>query len=85
MGPRTSESEHLFLAMIHDRGAVPARVLAGMIDLEAVGAALADLMNSAAYKTSTTTIGWHPEYPVTAPPHHWVSFPVLFAGKDTQS
>lgn len=45
--------EHLFLAMIRDRAAVPTQVLARMVDLAAVEAALLDLMNSESYNTTS--------------------------------
>ncbi len=41
--------EHLFLAIIRDRAAVPTQVLAGLIDLERVEASLRDEMASYAY------------------------------------
>jgi ATP-dependent Clp protease ATP-binding subunit ClpA len=47
--------EHLFLAIIRDRDAVPAQVLARLVDLDAVEAALLDLMNSESYNTATTS------------------------------
>jgi ATP-dependent Clp protease ATP-binding subunit ClpA len=43
--------EHLFLAMIRDRHAIPTQVLAAMMDLNAVESALLDLMNSEGYRT----------------------------------
>jgi ATP-dependent Clp protease ATP-binding subunit ClpA len=54
--------EHLFLAMIRDRHAIPTQVLAGMMDLNAVESALLDLMNSDGYRTSTPNVGY-PEGP----------------------
>ncbi len=42
--------EHLFLATIRDRGAVPTQVLATLIDLDRVEAALLAEMASAAYR-----------------------------------
>lgn len=48
--------EHLFLAMLHDRAAVPTQVLAGMINLDAVESALLGLMNSDGYKTGTANV-----------------------------
>jgi len=45
--------EHLFLAMIRDRNAVPTQVLAGMMNLTAVESALLELMNSDSYRTGT--------------------------------
>ena len=44
--------EHVFLAVIRDRHAVPTQVLATMVDLEAVESALLGLMNSDGYRTS---------------------------------
>jgi len=52
--------EHLFLAMLHDRRAVPTQVLGAMVDLDAVESALLTLMNSGSYKTGTTNIA-HPD------------------------
>jgi ATP-dependent Clp protease ATP-binding subunit ClpA len=46
--------EHLFLAMIRDRHAIPTQVLAGMMDLNAVESALLDLMNSTGYRSTST-------------------------------
>jgi ATP-dependent Clp protease ATP-binding subunit ClpC len=48
--------EHLFLAIIRDRHAVPTQVLATMADLDDVESALLGLMNSNGYKTGTTNI-----------------------------
>jgi ATP-dependent Clp protease ATP-binding subunit ClpC len=45
--------EHLFLAIIRDRDAVPTQVLATMADLADVESALRDLMNSDGYRTGT--------------------------------
>ena len=45
--------EHLFLAMLHDRHAVPTQVLGQMVDLDAVESALLALMNSDGYNTGT--------------------------------
>jgi hypothetical protein len=42
--------EHLFLAIIRERGAVPTQVLATLIDLDQVEAALAADMDSPGYK-----------------------------------
>jgi ATP-dependent Clp protease ATP-binding subunit ClpA len=53
--------EHLFLAIIRDRGAVPTQVLATLIDLDQVEAALLADMESPGYKG--------------APPPGVVSFP----------
>jgi ATP-dependent Clp protease ATP-binding subunit ClpA len=43
--------EHLFLAIIRDRDAVPTQVLATMADLDDVESALLALMNSDGYRT----------------------------------
>jgi ATP-dependent Clp protease ATP-binding subunit ClpA len=51
--------EHLFLAMIHDRAAVPTQVLAGMVNLDAAESALLELMNSDGYRTGTTNVSRH--------------------------
>jgi len=48
--------EHLFLAIIRDRHAVPTQILATIADPDAVESALLGLMNSDGYKTGTTTI-----------------------------
>jgi ATP-dependent Clp protease ATP-binding subunit ClpC len=48
--------EHLFLAIIRDRDAVPTQVLATMADLDAVESALLSLMNSDGYQTGTRNI-----------------------------
>ena len=48
--------EHLFLAMIRDRAAVPTQVLARLVDLDAVESALLELMDSAAYNSRTTNV-----------------------------
>jgi Clp amino terminal domain, pathogenicity island component len=45
--------EHLFLAMIRDRAAVPTQVLGGMVNLDAAESALLELMNSDGYRTGT--------------------------------
>jgi ATP-dependent Clp protease ATP-binding subunit ClpA len=55
--------EHLFLAMIHDRAAVPTQVLARMVDLDAVESALLELMASEGYRTGTTNIVGEPREP----------------------
>jgi ATP-dependent Clp protease ATP-binding subunit ClpC len=46
--------EHLFLAILHDKHAVPTQVLGQMIDLDAVEAALIALMNSHGYQAGRT-------------------------------
>jgi hypothetical protein len=48
--------EHLFLAIIRDRDAVPTQVLATMADLDDVESALLGLLNSDGYKTATRNI-----------------------------
>jgi ATP-dependent Clp protease ATP-binding subunit ClpA len=48
--------EHLFLAIIHDRHAVPTQVLGAMVDLDAVESALVSLMNSDGYRNGTANI-----------------------------
>lgn len=48
--------EHLFLAIIHDRYAVPTQVLGEMVDLDAVEEALMAVLNSAGYKRSTAEL-----------------------------
>lgn len=53
--------EHLFLAMIRDRHAIPTQVLARTVDLDAMEAALLDLMSSDGYNTGTTNVAWSPE------------------------
>ena len=45
--------EHLFLAIIRERAAVPTQVLAGLIDLDRVEAALVGEMGSARYRGET--------------------------------
>ena len=45
--------EHLFLAIIRDRDAVPTQVLSEFGDPAAVEAALLALMNSASYRTAS--------------------------------
>jgi ATP-dependent Clp protease ATP-binding subunit ClpA len=45
--------EHLFLAVIRERAAVPTQVLAGLIDLDRVEAALLGEMGSAGYRGET--------------------------------
>jgi Clp amino terminal domain, pathogenicity island component len=42
--------EHLFLALIRDRRSVPARALAGLVDLGEVEAAVLDVMNSPGFR-----------------------------------
>ncbi|MCW2929334.1 MAG: hypothetical protein JWM19_296 [Actinomycetia bacterium] len=44
--------EHLFLAIINDRDAIPTQQLASIVDLEAVEAKLRTLMSSASYDTT---------------------------------
>jgi len=48
--------EHLFLAIIRDRQAVPAQVLATMADLDTVESALLAVLHSDGYKTGTRKI-----------------------------
>ena len=57
--------EHLFLAIIHDRDAVPTQVLAHVVDLDEVEARLLELMNSTSYATSTREVHGQPR---SAPP-----------------
>ncbi len=57
--------EHLFLAMIRDRAAVPTQVLAGMINLDAAGSALLELMNSDGYKASAANVLRQDDPPAT--------------------
>jgi hypothetical protein len=45
--------EHLFLAIIRDRGAVPTPVLAGQVDLDRIDSAILDVLNSPAYNSSS--------------------------------
>ena len=45
--------EHLFLAIIRDRDAVPTQVLATIVNLDDVEAALLDVLNSDGYRTGT--------------------------------
>jgi ATP-dependent Clp protease ATP-binding subunit ClpA len=45
--------EHLFLAIINDRGAVPTQVLAQLIDLDEAETELRAVMESDGYKTAT--------------------------------
>jgi Clp amino terminal domain, pathogenicity island component len=42
-------AEHLFLAILRDRGAVPTQVLAGLTDLDGVEASLLQVMTSESY------------------------------------
>jgi hypothetical protein len=53
MGHDYAGVEHLFLAIIHDRDAVPTQVLADMVDLGEVEARLRELMNSPLYATTS--------------------------------
>jgi len=46
--------EHLFLAIIRDRDAVPTQVLARLVDLNEVQTELSGLMESVEYRTPTT-------------------------------
>ena len=41
--------EHLFLAIIRDRAAVPSQVLASLVDLDRVAASLLEVMASPGY------------------------------------
>jgi nicotine blue oxidoreductase len=52
--------EHLFLAIIHDRDAVPTQALAGVADLEEAEARLLELMNSAGYTTPVRKVHGQP-------------------------
>jgi ATP-dependent Clp protease ATP-binding subunit ClpA len=54
--------EHLFLAIIGDRSAVPTQVLARLVDLDQAEAELRAVMESDAYKT--------PSRRVVSPPEH---------------
>jgi hypothetical protein len=47
--------EHLFLAIIRDRDAVPSQSLAQQIDLAEVESQLLELMNSPGYRTLPAT------------------------------
>lgn len=47
-------AEHLFMAIIRDRGALPTQVLAQLVDLDQVEAELRAVMDSDGYKTPTT-------------------------------
>lgn len=60
MGHQYVGAEHLFLAMISDREAVPTQVLATAVDPGSVEARLRDLMASASYATPTDKIAWPP-------------------------
>ncbi len=53
--------DHLFLAIISDRAAVPTQVLGRLTDLDQVEVELRALMDSDAYKTSTTNVIIPPE------------------------
>lgn len=52
--------EHIFLAIIRDRHAVPTQVLADLIDLGGIESRLRDVMNSASYSTPTRIVHGHP-------------------------
>jgi ATP-dependent Clp protease ATP-binding subunit ClpC len=52
--------EHLFLAIIRDRDAVPTQVLAGVADVEEAEARLLELMNSPGYTTPTREVRGQP-------------------------
>lgn len=52
MGKSHVGAEHLFLAIIRDRGAVPTQVMAKRVDLAQAEADLLALMASDEYKTS---------------------------------
>lgn len=52
--------EHLFLAIIQERDAVPTQALASMVDLEEVEARLLELMNSSSYATPTRQVRGQP-------------------------
>jgi len=56
MSQRYVGVEHLFLAIIHDKDAVPTQVLGEMVDLDAVEKALMAVMNSAGYKRGTAEL-----------------------------
>jgi len=56
--------EHLFLAMIRDRHAIPTQLLASMINLDAAESALLALMRSDSYNTPTRDVIW-PGPPLT--------------------
>jgi hypothetical protein len=43
--------EHLFPAIIRDRGAVPTQVLADLVDLDQIDSAMLDVLNSPAYNS----------------------------------
>jgi hypothetical protein len=53
--------EHLFLAIIRDREAVPTQSLAQQADLVEVEARLLELMNSPVYHTSSTELPGEPD------------------------
>ncbi len=48
--------EHLFLAIIHDRDAVPTQTLAHLVDLDEVEARLRDLMSSSLYAATSCEV-----------------------------
>jgi len=50
MGDSYIGAEHLFLGLIRDRQGVPARALAGLVDLDQVEAAVLDVVNSPGYR-----------------------------------
>jgi ATP-dependent Clp protease ATP-binding subunit ClpA len=50
-------AEHLFLAIIRDRRALPSQVLAQLVDLDQVEAELRAVMESDGYKTPTAKRG----------------------------
>jgi ATP-dependent Clp protease ATP-binding subunit ClpA len=54
-------TEHLFLAIIGDRHAVPTQVLARLTDVDRVAAELRALMESDGYKTPSRRVARPPE------------------------
>ncbi|WP_406674827.1 Clp protease N-terminal domain-containing protein [Nonomuraea sp. N2-4H] len=56
MGPGYVGAEHLFLALLRDRDAVPTQVLAGMVELGELEAKLVATMGGDGYRTPTTDV-----------------------------
>jgi hypothetical protein len=50
MGDSYVGAEHLFLALIRDRQAIPACALGGLADLGCVETAILDVLNSPGYR-----------------------------------
>jgi ATP-dependent Clp protease ATP-binding subunit ClpA len=61
-GHRYVGVEHLFLAIIGDRSAVPTQVLARLVDLDQAVAELRAVMESDAYQTPSRRVVSPPEY-----------------------